>query len=127
MEIQGSLYDYDTQEGLAGVSVGVCNSDGQYVGPGTTTNVFGEFSLDNPVLTPNGNFFLLFTSVGYEPVMVDPSVFIFDSSYPLVKSEPSLLDDFIVSVKKTSSGWFPLIAVAAAIFVISKMSASGKR
>lgn len=108
MVVTGKLIDADSYEGIPSVSIGVVDEKGYYIGNGTTTDIFGAFSLNNPALTLGGNNQLLITSVGYFPVIADPTVFADTNVYALER-KPANLEEFVVTgsaKEKDYTAWY---------------------
>lgn len=99
MLIQNRLIDADTYEGIPSATVAVVDNN-SYTGPSTVTDYTGSFILDNYALDPSGTASVLISSVGYEPVMVDPVVFTRSPVYALDKRYTAL-EPVTVTPKKT--------------------------
>lgn len=122
MQVTGRIVDAITGAPVPGVSVGVVNEAGEYVGPGTYTDDLGRFSLDNDLLTPTGSYFMLLTHVSYSSVSVDPTGFLTTPDFGMIPQEAGVLEDFIVTAPKPANNAFTLLLIAAGIYVIYKIS-----
>jgi hypothetical protein len=119
MYVTGRLIDEDSGSGIPGVSVAVVQ-DNRFVGPGAVTDYNGVFVLDNDFLTLGGTASILISSVGYQPMQVDPVVFERSSVYSMQKQYQDLTDFTVTAqlpTKKDYTGLWLGAGLVAFLFL----------
>lgn len=100
---------------IPGTSVTLVDTDGTYLGVGTTTDNMGYFEMNNEKITPDKKLF--FTHIGYKPIKVSPRI----DDEPIIAQmfiEPQELPQVIV----TPGDKVPAELWILAVFALAKIT-----
>lgn len=109
MQLTGHIYDSATGEGAGYATVLVVGPGGN-ISQGASANGSGDFYLNSSALDTPGSR-LQFSKVGYDSVIVDPSV-ILEQGYVQLDPDPATLDAVTVTAKRPSYTGYIIAAVA---------------
>lgn len=116
MTVQGKIIDTDTGAGIPAASVVLSTQSGLNLGAGTSAGGSGDFFLSDDRITADG--FLMFSSVGYFPILTSVRYFTGDGAVIDLEKMPAQLQPVYVTPRKRNM-W---IAVVAALLIASKLS-----
>jgi hypothetical protein len=112
MQVQGTVADETTGNGIPGASVTITDANAVPTGEGVVANNSGAFSYNGSTLDTAQ--YMLFSSVGYKSVLAHYSVILENGSIQL---EPtvSTLQDVVVTAKRVNP--YAALLVAAGLLV----------
>lgn len=113
MDLSGYVYDNATGTGLPGASVVVADKDGKAYAKGVSADETGYFFISSDLL--NQGAYLLFSSVGYQSVLVSPNVLSYSGDIGLVPASDDLVSIVVKHVQRNPL-W--LLLVPAIVLLI---------
>lgn len=124
MTIFGTIYDNATTQGIPGASITVVDANGNSKGVGVAADNSGWFQLISDLLDQGNK--VLISSVGYTPVMVDPSILVSSLGVGLDRSAANL--EAVTVTAQPKKNYTPLLiggGVLAAVLLLGSKKKKG--
>jgi uncharacterized membrane protein len=125
MTITGSIWDWNTAEGLPAASLTIVDSTGTATSTGTAAAANGGFSLNSGLLDQPG-YKVMVSSVGYQSALVDPTTLKLAGGVGLQPQSDDLAAAVVTAARKIPS-WYYVVGLAGLAVILVYATDKGKK